>query len=307
MKQSLPAFEFSLATPKEIGPWFILMLTVNGLIGIMAQPHIMAAVGTGKDEYTCRVGFFNGTIVKRVCTVGWAMVGLMVAVMVKRGLFGTHALDDPEDAFGFACRHLLPTGFRGLLIASVMGASLASCSALMVDSGALFTQGFYRPRLVPEQSDRHYLWVGRVSGLAAVLIAIIYALLLINRVLYSFLLTETLATYMGISIVAGLFWRRGNRWGAASSLIVSLFTNFLLYRLRNERLDNWDPNVFLASLIAGVFGLALVSLLTRPEPETSITSFFTNLQTPTDLAPGDSTGLGSLGRDSEESVESSRV
>ncbi|HEY6272767.1 MAG TPA: hypothetical protein VIX19_12365, partial [Terriglobales bacterium] len=48
MKQTLPAFAFSLATPKEIGTWFIVMLTLNGLIGIMAQPHMMAAVSTGK-------------------------------------------------------------------------------------------------------------------------------------------------------------------------------------------------------------------------------------------------------------------
>jgi len=61
MRQTLPAFFFSMATPKQIGPWFIAMLTLNGLIGIMAQPHMIAAVGTGKDEYTCRVGFLHGT------------------------------------------------------------------------------------------------------------------------------------------------------------------------------------------------------------------------------------------------------
>ena len=95
MKQTLPAFFFSMATPKQIGPWFIAMLTLNGLIGIMAQPHMIAAVGTGKDEYTCRVGFLHGTVIKRLCTIGWAIVGLMVAAMVARALFGTKALVDP--------------------------------------------------------------------------------------------------------------------------------------------------------------------------------------------------------------------
>ena len=81
---------FSLATPSGIGPWFIVMLTINGLIGIVAQPHLMAAVGTGKDENDCRVGFLYGTFVKRFCTVGWAMVGLMVAAMIARGTFRRH-------------------------------------------------------------------------------------------------------------------------------------------------------------------------------------------------------------------------
>ena len=51
---SLEPFRFSLATPSGVGPWAIAMLTVNGLVGIMAQPHQLAAVGTGRDERTCR-------------------------------------------------------------------------------------------------------------------------------------------------------------------------------------------------------------------------------------------------------------
>src|SRR6187551_3244528 len=39
MQASLDPFRFSLATPSGIGPWMIVMLTINGLIGIMAQPH----------------------------------------------------------------------------------------------------------------------------------------------------------------------------------------------------------------------------------------------------------------------------
>lgn len=283
MRQTLPAFSFSIATPKQIGPWFIAMLTLNGLIGIIAQPHMIANVGTGKDEYTCRVGFLHGTVIKRLCTIGWAIVGLMVAAMVKHALYGVSSLGDPEEAFGFACRHLLSSGFRGLLIASVMGASLASCSALMVDTGALFTQGLYRPRLVPGKSDSHYLWVGRFSGLVAVLIAVVYAVFYIQRVLYSFLLTETMATYVGISIMTGIIWKRANRWGAATSIAAAPLTNFYLYHARHERLDSWDPNIFLASLVVGLACLIVVSLLTPPEPEARLAWFFTQLQTPSDM------------------------
>lgn len=301
MRQTLPAFNFSISTPHQIGVWFIAMLTLNGLIGIIAQPHMIANVGTGKDEYTCRVGFLHGTVIKRLCTIGWAIVGLMVAAMIARSVFGVSSLSDPEQAFGFACRHLLTTGFRGLLIASVMGASLASCSALMVDTGALFTQGLYRPRLVRGRSDSHYLWVGRFSGLVAVLIAVVYALFFIQRVLYSFLLTETMATYVGISIMSGLIWKRANRWGAASSMFGAIATNFWLYHSRHERLDSWDPNIFLAALAVGLVSLIVVSLLTSPEPKGRLDWFFTQLQTPSDfgadavdgLVPVASEGAGS--------------
>jgi len=179
MKDTLEPFKLSLSAPEGIGPWFIFMLTVNGLIGIVAMPHLMAAVGTGKDEYTCRVGFLYGTFVKRACTIGWALVGLMVAVLIAKSAFGVNALHDPEDAFGFACRHLLFPGGVGLLIASVLAANMAGCSAFMVDSGALFTRNFYRKYLVRTRTDTHYLWAGRVSGLLITLCAVIYALFFI--------------------------------------------------------------------------------------------------------------------------------
>jgi Na+/proline symporter len=58
MKETLAPHFFSLATPQGIGVWFIFLLTINGLIGIISQPHQLAAVATGKDERTCRVGMF---------------------------------------------------------------------------------------------------------------------------------------------------------------------------------------------------------------------------------------------------------
>ena len=289
MRTSLPTAHLSLATDVGINVWTIVMLTVNGLIGIMAQPHMLATVGTGKDERTCRIGFLYGNYVKRVCTVGWALVGLMVAAIVAQGHFGGAKLADPEDAFGFACRHLLFPGAIGLLIAAVLAANMSTCSAFMVDSGALFTQGLYRRRLAPGRSDRHYLWVGRISGLVVTLLGVVYALLLVQSVLYAFLLTETLATYMGISLLGGIVWRRANRWGAVASLLTALTTNFFTYWMLGQRPDHWDPNVFLLSLVAGIVALVVVSLLTPPEPADATASFFRRLDSPHDGSVEDDT------------------
>ena len=159
---------------------------------------------------------------------------------------------------------------------------MAACSAYMVDSGALFTEGLYRRTLVPNRSDRHYLWVGRISGLAVTLLGVFYAVFLIDKVLYTFLLTETMATFVGISILGGVIWPRANRWGALASLVTSLATNFFLYYLTGQRLDYWDANVFLAALVVGIAALVVVSLLTPPEPEANTQSFFGRLQTPSD-------------------------
>jgi Na+/proline symporter len=282
MQASLPPHFFSLATPSGVGPWVIAMLTINGLVGIMAQPHQLAAVGTGRDERTCRIGMLYGNMVKRVCTVGWALVGLIVAAMIVQGKADGATLSDPENAFGFACRQLLFPGALGLLIASILAANMSTCSAFLVDAGALFTEGLYRRRVARDRSDRHYLWIGRISGFAITMVGVFYAMFLIESVLYTFLLTETLATFVGISVLGGILWPRANRWGALASLVSALATNFILYSITGQRLDYWDANVFLAALLVGIVALVVVSLMTQPEPSDQIESFFTRLQTPSD-------------------------
>jgi Na+/proline symporter len=294
MRETLEPRMFSLATPEGITPWSILMLTINGLVGILAQPHQIAAVGSGRDERACREGFYWGNYVKRVCTVGWALVGLMVAALLVRGTFGVGTLDDPEQAFGFACRHLLFPGALGLLIACVLAANMSTASAFMVSSGALFTEGLYRRHLAPDRPDRHYLLVGRLSGFVIAMAGVVYAMFLVDKVLHAFLLVETMSTFMGVSLLGGLVWRRANRWGALASIVVAFAANFIAYSLRGERLDHWDPGVFGIALAAGIVTLIVVSLLTPPEPEEASASFFGRLETPSSLPgrDGDPFGAG---------------
>lgn len=287
MHASLEPFRFSLATPSGIGPWAIAVLTINGLVGIMAQPHQLAAVGTGKDERTCRMGMLFGNMVKRVCTVGWAMVGLIVAAVIAQGHVSAATLGDPENAFGFACRLFLGPGALGLMIASILAANMSTCSAFLVDSGALFTEGLYRKHVAPGRPDSHYLLVGRVSGLLITLLGVFYAIYLIDSVLYTFLLTETLATFIGISVLGGIIWRRANRWGALASIATAMSTNFAAYAWSGKRFDAWDPNVFLAALGAGIAALVIVSLATGPEPVAKIKEFFQRLDTSSDTEAHD--------------------
>jgi Na+/proline symporter len=218
----------------------------------------------------------------------------MVAALLVRGTFGIDRLEDQEQAFGFACRHLLFPGALGLLIACVLAANMSTASAFMVSSGALFTEGLYRRHLAPGRPDAHYLLVGRLSGFLIAMLGVLYAFFLVDKVLHAFLLTETMSTYMGIGLLGGIIWPRANRWGALASLVVAFAANFIGYSVRGERLDHWDPDVFGISLAAGIATLVVVSLLTPPEPEEATASFFGRLQTPSSLPgrDGDPFGTG---------------
>ena len=279
MREELSPEMLSLVTPGDIGLFTIVMLTINGLVGIIAQPHQLAAVGTGKDERSCRVGMAYGNFIKRFCTVGWALVGLVVVVMLSRV---GQTLADREDAFGYATRELLFPGAVGLMIASVLAANMSTCSAFTVDGGALFTQNFYRRYLVHDREDRHYLMIGRVSGVIVTLLGVWFALAL-DIVLEAFLFTESIAAFMGISLFGGICWKRANRHGAFTSLIVSSVVFFYLSRVQFGRWLNWDPANFGIALLAGFLVLIIVSLLTKPESEAITEPFYAKLDTRSEL------------------------
>jgi len=274
MRETLDPAMLSMVTPGDVGVFTILMLTINGLVGIVAQPHMLAAIGTGKDEMSCRVGMAYGNFVKRFCTVGWALVGLIVAVMLSDAA----PLADHEDAFGFATKELLFPGAIGLMIACVLAANMSTCSAFTVDGGALFTQNFYRRYIASDKSDRHYLMVGRLSGVTVTSLGVVFGLML-DIVLEAFLFTETMAAFMGISMFAAISWKRANRQGAFASLLSSSLLFFYLTYQDFGVLLRWEAENFGYSLLLGFVALAVVSWLTPPESKELLDPFYKRLST----------------------------
>jgi Na+/proline symporter len=274
IRETLDPSMLSMVTPGDVGVFTIVMLTLNGLIGIVAQPHILASVGTGENERSCRIGMAYGNFIKRFCTIGWALVGVIVATLLLQR--GEAAFADPEDAFGYATRELLFPGGLGLMIACVLAANMSTGSAFMVDSAALFTQNFYRRYVAKGRTDRHYLWSGRFAGVAMTLLGVVFGLF-VGSVLQAFLFTETIAAFMGISMFGAISWRRSNRWGALASLLVSSSVFFWLTHSEYGVLLQWEAANFAIALVAGFAALAAGSLATAPESGKRLASFYERL------------------------------
>jgi len=66
----------SLVAPAEIGFFYIAVIALNGLVGIVTQPHTMGNCAAGKTEMEGRVGFMGGTLIKRLCTIPWCQTGV---------------------------------------------------------------------------------------------------------------------------------------------------------------------------------------------------------------------------------------
>jgi len=282
MRASLPANFFELFNEASgLDAFTIAMLSINGLLGMAAQPHVLSLFATGSSERAGRIGHTYGSLVKRFCTIGWALTGLIVAAMLVRA---GGQLDDKEHAFGYACRHLLGPGWTGLMVSCVLAANMSTCSNFMVNTGALFTRNLYQDFLRPAASDREVLWIGRFSGLGLTLAGVLFALY-VGEVLQAFLFTETIAAFMGIMLVGGIFWRRANRWGAAAATLASFGVYYALaYRAAGQLqlVYKWRADEFAYALVAGIATLVVVSLLTPAESAERLAAFFGRMRSDDD-------------------------
>jgi Na+/proline symporter len=278
MRDTLPANFFDLYNETSgISLFTIVMLAVNGIIGITAQPHMVSMCATGKTERDGRLGQTYGSFVKRTVTIGWALTGLIVAALVVQS---GQNLADPEMAFGYATRVLLFPGLTGLMVASILAANMSSASNSMVNTGALFAKNFYQEFINKSPSDKQLLWIGRISSLLLTLFGVLFAIY-VRNVLQAFLFLETIAAFMGIMVFGGILWKRANRYGAISGVSIAFIVYYSLNYQASGKLDivyDWLPDLFGWAMLAGFATFFIVSILTKPEDSKRIDAFFDNLQ-----------------------------
>jgi Na+/proline symporter len=184
------------------------------------------------------------------------------------------------------------------MIASVLAANMSSASNFMVNTGALFTQNFYKKYMKPEATDKQLLHMGRISGVVLTMLGVLFALY-IENVLQGFLFIETIAAFMGIMVFGGNIWKRANRYGAISSVIASFMAYYYLNYLNIgswQLVYKWEPDTFGWAMLIGFLVFFIVSLITKPEDQSKIDSYFDNMNRLSDAKVLDKDGKKPLAR-----------
>src|SRR5687767_905347 len=223
LHETLTPEKFHLtALGHEFTPLWIVCAVATALIGFIAGPQVVSLFASGKTELEGRIGYTYGTMIKRVCAIGWVFTGIIVAAMAAQGDLlpaeVTRLQGKRELAFGTAMRALLPVGFIGLMFAALLASQMAALSSRMVNSSALASRNLYLAFVRPQANDREVLAVGRVSGLFLVALGVLLALSLEN-VANALTMLLQFSTIMGVIMWAGGFWRRANEPGAWAAVI----------------------------------------------------------------------------------------
>ena len=221
-----PAF-FAITAPHQAlegDPWFVVTMSILGLVGVVVQPHVMTATGSGKTETEARVGMVCGNFIKRLLTIAWAFTGLIAIAAFPARLAGVdpnapQARAVSETLFGQAIQQFLGDGWRGLMVACLI-AGVTSAETFMVGGSALFTRNFYA-HAVPNRSHIHHLWVGRAAALGLLTLGILLALWA-ESVTQLVVGSVKVIGLLGAAFWLGVVWRRATAAGVWASFVGSL-------------------------------------------------------------------------------------
>ncbi len=250
----------------------VLLLSLNAPLSMLAMPHLMSVCGAGRTEWEGRVGFTYGNVLKRLCTIGWCVLGLCwLAYLIK-----SKAEIHPDAAFGDSIRMLLSPLLQGVMLACVMAAAMSSGDAVQVTLGGLISQNIYRVYVRRGAREDQLLRVTRHSGLVVALAATVIAVLMRSSVVKAILDYLNILGLIGISVAMGIVWRRMN----TSGVVVSATLAVVAFVVTRYVLGCTREVVTGLSLVGGVGGGIIGSYLTQPPSVDQIEQFFKKIYVP---------------------------
>ncbi len=287
---------WSMVAPGDIGVFYIAMLSLTGLIGIVTQPHILANCSSGRTEMDGRVGFMCGNMVKRICTMAWCLVGFAaIAYFAGREVV-------PDQVWGHIAKDFLSKaapGLLGVFLATLLASLQSMANAVMICSSGLFTENIYK-KVAKGKSQKHYLLVARIASVVTVGFALVFAYK-ISGVVKGLEFFWKTGLLLGIAFWLGLFWKRATTAGAWASFLGAALTWWLTtqqffvklvngiphaesLRLVIEReagLEIYYPWAIILYIAAGLILGVVVSLLTKPVDAKKLENYYALTRTPT--------------------------
>jgi Na+/proline symporter len=266
-----------------LGGLTILAFAVQGLFfaasptggeGFTAQ-RFMAA----RNEFHAQVGqLFNAILTLIVRVVPFLFLGLIAAALYAPG-----TVAEPGEIWAMMVRTYAPVGLLGLLVAGIFAAYMSTISTLMNWGASYVVNDFYKPFIRPEESERHYVWVGRLGSILIFGLSLFVAyyfveglrawFLFINSVVFAFILPLSWLRF---------FWWRLNIYGEAAALIIGLPLSYIVWfplGFSNEQAHPfWQGFLFLFGL--GAVTIIAVTYLTRPERIETLREFYRRCRPP---------------------------
>jgi SSS family solute:Na+ symporter len=198
----------------------------------------------GADLKTARTGILFAALLKIMMPVIVMLPGIAAYVLYQRGMLHTEMAPDgkfnSDNAYS-AILGFLPTGLKGLSVAALTAAIVASLAGKANSISTIFTLDIYKKYLKSDATEKQLVWTGRITILVAMIVSIILTwedlLGIGGEGGFTFIQKYTGFISPGIfaMFILGMFWKRTT--GAAA--IAGIITGFLLSVVFNNYAPEW--------------------------------------------------------------------
>ncbi len=284
---------FGLGLAVSFGYWCTDFLQVQ---------RVMAA----KDLKSAQNGTIIGAALKMMVPLIVTLPGLLgLAILTQKS--GIHLLPEnvAQATGGHSYNEVLPLmmarylgpGLLGLGVTAMIAGFMSGMAGNISAFATVWTYDVYRPLLNKRASDAHYVSMGRWCSIIGVFVAILtaYAAMLFSNILvYLQVLVMFFIVPLFGAVILGMLWKRatpaGGFWGFLAGILSSM-TMFVYVHAFPGRFDptalnpdhvkhiatsplaqDMAVNMFgaLWSLIISVSVVVLVSLFTKPKPDSEL-------------------------------------
>ncbi len=208
-------------------PWFGLLFgaPIVGLWYWCTDQYIVQRTLTARNQTQARRGTIFGAYLKMFPVFLFIVPGMVAYGIAAQGdarLFPVLTEGGANQAFPLLVKHVLPVGLKGVVIGGLLAALMSSLASVFNSCSTLFTIDIYK-KLVPNASETHLVWVGRLATSFIVLLGILWipvVIMLMKGSLYNYL--QSVQSYIGPPIAAvfflGIFCKRVNAAGCMAGL-----------------------------------------------------------------------------------------
>jgi solute:Na+ symporter, SSS family len=203
----------------------------------------------GADLKTARSGILFASFLKLLMPVIVVLPGIAAYVLYQEGNFQTEMLQggelNPDRAYPVLL-NLLPAGLKGLAFAALTAAIVASLAGKANSISTIFTLDIYKKKLRPDADENKMVWVGKITVVVAMILAVVIAPLMGIDKKGGFQYIQEYTGFVSPGIFAmfilGFFWKKTTS-NAALFATVGGFALSILFKF----LPNWMDLSFLHS------------------------------------------------------------
>ncbi len=195
----------------------------------------------GADLQTARTGILFAALLKLLMPVIVMLPGIAAFVLARNG--NLPDLVTKDHAYS-AILSFLPAGLKGLSVAALTAAIVASLAGKANSISTIFTLDIYKKYINTEADEHRQVWIGRFTVVAAMVIAIFFTwsdfLGIGGEGGFTFIQKYTGFISPGVfaMFILGMFWKRTT----GTAAVAGIFTGFILSVVFNNYAPAWFGN-----------------------------------------------------------------